>query len=99
VKIDITKRAQGQIDRIEAWWHANRDKAPELFADELERAKEFLRTTPKLAKVYAIRGSREIRWLVLPKTKVMLHFWVDEKADVVHVVSAWGGKRGSGPKL
>jgi plasmid stabilization system protein ParE len=99
VRLLITKPAERQLERIEAWWHANRDKAPELFETELERAKEFLRTTPKLAKVHAIRGSREIRWLLLPKTRVKLYFWVNEKAGFVRIVSAWGGKRGSGPKL
>jgi plasmid stabilization system protein ParE len=99
VKIVITRRAQQQLARIETWWYANRDKAPERFEDELERAKEFLRGTPKLARLHAMRGSREIRWLVLPKTKVKLYFWVNDKADAVNILSAWGGKRGSGPKI
>jgi hypothetical protein len=49
--------------------------------------------------VHAIRGSREIRWLLLPKAKVKLYFWVNEKAGFVRIVSAWGGKRGSDPTL
>jgi hypothetical protein len=30
---------------------------------------------------------------------VKLYFWVDEKRETVHVVSAWGARRGRGPKL
>jgi len=49
--------------------------------------------------VHAVRGSRVIRSVVLPRTKVKLYFWVDEKAGVVNIVSAWGGKRGKDPAL
>jgi len=99
VRIVITKRAQAQLDRIEAWWYAHRDKAPERLEGELEEAMKFLQETPALATIYVVRGRRTIRWVLLPKTKVKLYFWVDEKADVVHVLSAWGGKRGKQPKL
>jgi hypothetical protein len=98
-QIVIAKRAQQQIDRIEVWWRAHRDKAPELFQNELAQAKEFLRATPNLARVCVVRDSRVIRWLLLPKTKAKLYFWVDEKTAIVHIVSAWGGQRGREPKL
>ncbi|MBK8995576.1 MAG: type II toxin-antitoxin system RelE/ParE family toxin [Myxococcales bacterium] len=99
MRIVLSKRAQAQLDRIDAWWHTHRDKAPERFEEELEQAKRFLQATPALATIYLVRGGRTIRWVLLPKTKVKLYFWVDEKADVVHVLSAWGGKRGRQPKL
>jgi len=99
VKIVIARRAQLQLDRIERWWRAHRDKAPELFADELSEAKEFLRSTPHLAKVHVERDGRVVRWLLLLKTKAKLYFWVDEKKNVVNIVAAWGGQRGSEPKL
>jgi plasmid stabilization system protein ParE len=99
VKLLVTKPAARQLERIEAWWRANREKAPELFEEELGRAKEFLRSTPRLAKVHVIRGGREIRWLMLPRSKVKLYFWVNEKAGFVRIVSVWGGMRGRGPGL
>jgi plasmid stabilization system protein ParE len=99
LRVVITKRAQNQLDRIEAWWHRKRDKAPTLFEDELEEAKGFLSSTPNLARVHAARSKRLIRCTVMPKTKVKLYFWVDESAGVVNILSAWGGKRGREPKL
>lgn len=99
MKIVITKRARRQLDRIEAWWHEHRDKAPERFEDELEQATEFLKHTPTLAKVYVTRRSRVIRWVLLPKTKVKLYFWHDEAAAAVNILTAWGGQRGREPKL
>jgi hypothetical protein len=99
VKVEASDRAHAQIERIDRWWRSQRDKAPELFKQELAKAEKFLAVTPHLATVYFERRDRVIRWVILPKTKVKLYVWIDEKADVVHVVSAWSGKRGSGPKL
>ena len=98
MKIDIATRARREIERIDAWWRANRDHQ-ELFKQELAEAEEFLEHTPELASVYVIRSKRKVRWLLLRKTEVKLYFWVDEKRAVVHIVSAWGGRRGRGPKL
>lgn len=99
MRVVISKRAQAQLDRIDAWWYGHRDKAPERFEDELEEAKKFPEKTPALSSVFVVRGRRTIRWVLLPKTKVKLYFWVDERADIVHVLSAWGGKRGRPPQL
>ena len=76
MRVVISKRAQAQLDRIDAWWYGHRDKAPERFEDELEEAKKFLEKTPALASVFVVRGRRTIRWVLLPKTKVKLYFWV-----------------------
>jgi hypothetical protein len=98
VKLDIAGRAWREIERIDAWWRANRD-SQELFKDELANAEEFLANTPELAAVYVVRGRRKVRWLLLPKTAVKLYFWVDAKHSTVHVISAWGARRKRGPKL
>jgi hypothetical protein len=98
VKLDIAGRARREIERIDVWWRANRDHQ-DLFKEELANAEEFLANTPELAAVYVVRGRRKVRWLLLPKTDVKLYFWVDKKHEIVHVVSAWGARRGRGPKL
>ena len=36
VKLRVGRRAEKQVERMEAWWVANRPKAPTLFTDELE---------------------------------------------------------------
>ena len=99
MRVNVSKRARRQIERIGAWWRQHRNKAPNLFKEELADAETFLSNTPHFARVYVTRGTRTIRWLLLPKTSVKLYFWVDEKAATVHVVTAWGGRRGREPKL
>lgn len=99
MKVEFTAPARRQVERIDTWWRANRDKAPDLFKHELSQAEEFLRTAPHLAKQYVTRGSRTIRYVVMSKTKVKLYFWVNEAAGVVRIVSAWGGKRGAEPNI
>jgi len=99
VKIRIAGPAQADLDYIETWWRAHRDKAPARFEEELEKAKELLRHTPRFGIVHAEQDGHIIRRIVLKKTKVKLFYWVEEDAGVVHIIAAWGGKRGSDPKL
>lgn len=99
MRINVSKRARRQVLRIDAWWREHRDKAPNLFKEELAEAELFLSNTPHFARIYLTRGTRTIRWVLLPKTSVKLYFWVDEKAATVNVISAWGGERGREPKL
>lgn len=99
MKVNASKRARRQIESIDAWWRQHRDKAPDLFKEELAEAEAFLSNTPQFARVYVKRGPRTIRWLLLPKTAVKLYFWVEENAATVHVIAAWGGRRGHEPKL
>ncbi|HET9954214.1 MAG TPA: hypothetical protein VFQ61_06910 [Polyangiaceae bacterium] len=98
MKIVVTVRARREIERIDAWWRANRDHQ-DLFKEELAEAEDFLASTPELARVYVIRGKRKVRWLLLRKTEVKLYFWLDEQHAVVRIVSAWGGRRGHTPKV
>ena len=99
MKVEIGGRARRQVERFDAWWRKNRDKAPELFEQELAKAEEFLATTPHLARQYVVRRGRLIRWLLLPKTKVKLYFWMDEESATVNVISVWGSQRGREPRL
>lgn len=99
MKLRIAGPAQAQLDYIEAWWRAHRDKAPARFEVELEEAKELLQHTPHLGMVHAKHDGRFIRRIMLRKTKVKLFYWVEEGAEVVHIIAAWGGKRGRDPKL
>jgi hypothetical protein len=99
VRVEIVRRAELQVERLDKRWRARRDKAPELFKQELADARLLLSTTPHFGAQHVRRGERLIRRIVLPKTKVKLFYWVDEKADTVWVIAAWGGQRGRDPKL
>jgi hypothetical protein len=46
VRVEVTKRAQREVNRLGRWWLENRDKAPELFEEELSAAYFRIATDP-----------------------------------------------------
>ena len=81
---------------IDAWWRENRDKASDLFTDELEHALDNLSSMPSLGVVYQ-PGNPAVRRLLLQRTQYCVYFI--EERDCVYVLTVWSGLRGRGPKL
>jgi len=46
VRVELSDEADAQVAEIDAWWRENRLAAPDLFADELERALDDLARMP-----------------------------------------------------
>lgn len=88
-----TPRADLQILEIDAWWRENRDKAPDLFEEELELAPALLADSPGIGK--RSPGHRGVRRLLLRSTR---NYYVEED-DRVLVLAVWGAVRGAGPDL
>ena len=98
MKVDISKRAQRDAERIDKWWRAHRD-ARELFAREFQEAIHFLETVADPGTPYPTKRRPRLRRLLLPKTKCHVYFEIFEHEDAVRVLSAWGGPRERAPKL
>ena len=71
MKVELSDEAEAQAAEIDAWWRANREKALELFTDELEKALDDLADTPTLGVVYR-PGDPTVRRLLLQKTHYYL---------------------------
>ena len=99
MNVFVLKRAAGFIERTEAWWKANRDKAPDVFRVELRDALKMLSASPKAGAVYRQTKTKTYRRWLLPKSQQHIYYVVDERRDrlVVHVV--WGAARGRPPAL
>jgi plasmid stabilization system protein ParE len=95
VKVELSAEARAQVDRIDAWWRANRQAAPNLFMEELEDALRALADTPAMGVHYAPRPS--VRRLLLKRTHY--HLYVIGEAAKVYVVAIWSAYRGRGPRL
>ena len=91
-----TPKADAQILEIDAWWRDNRDRAPDLFEQELSLAFRMLSTEPGVGKRYPHPGA-EVRRLLLRSTRN--HVYYVEQDDRVVVVAVWGAIKGSGPDL
>jgi plasmid stabilization system protein ParE len=99
VKVSFTPRARRRAITLATWWRKNRPAAPDLFDQELERAKLKLLSQPNLGQLYETVRERVIRRLLLPKTEQHVYYSVDDAAHLVIVHTIWGARRGRGPKL
>jgi plasmid stabilization system protein ParE len=98
MRLEVAKRAQREAKRLGRWWLENRDKAPELFEQELAAAYELILRDPALGQTYLVSRGRRIQRVLMPGTKN--HVYYHRKSEeVVRVVSIWGAVRGRGPKL
>ncbi len=96
MKVELSDEADAQVAEIDAWWRRNREKAPGLFTDELDKALDDLGSTPSLGVVYR-PGDPAVRRLLLQRTHHHLYFV--EQTDRIPVVAVWSCFRGRGPKL
>ena len=94
--IRTTPQADLQILEIDAWWRENREKAPDLFAQELELALRTIGSAPTAGKLYP-HPDAEVRRIVMRATRH--HVYYIERGDHLLVVAVWGAVKGSGPDL
>lgn len=99
MKLQFTQRALNEVERGKRSWLARRDKNPELFESELAEAFENIKAVPALGSPTDIvsRG-RLVRRVEMRKTKYQVYYR-EESAELVYILSVWGGQRGSKPKL
>jgi len=91
-----TPEADRHIEAIDAWWRANRDKAPDLFEEELALAIRMLADAPGVGRRYP-HFARGVRRVLLRSTRN--HVYYVEQEDRVLVVAVWGAVKGAGPDL
>ena len=95
MRVELSDEAQHQVSGIDTWWRENREKAPNLFAEELEAALGLLESVPSLGATYD--ESKGVRRVLLKKTGY--HVYFVQRADVLTVVAVWAGRRKHGPPL
>jgi plasmid stabilization system protein ParE len=96
VKIRFSARAQREAKRISDWWVENRRHAPALFVEELERALELIRHTPRLGTTYESPYG-VVRRVLLPRTRYHVYYTRDQ-AEIV-LISVWAAQRKRGPVI
>jgi plasmid stabilization system protein ParE len=75
----------------------HRDKAPFLFAQELEAAFTALSNTPKVGRRWPHATELGVRRYLLATTRY--HLYHREEENEVMILAVWGGPRGTGPDL
>jgi hypothetical protein len=98
VKVEISKRARRASDRIEARWAKHADD-PKVYARELLEGIGHLETVSNPGTPWPTEKRPRLRRLLLPKSKCHLYFEINEREQVVKLLSVWDGRRGRGPSL
>ncbi len=76
--IRYSEKAGNHIRELDAWWRENRDKAPRLFREELQRTVELLADNPQLGRPYKHR-IKNVRIQRIRKTPYGIYY-VERKA-------------------
>lgn len=97
--VRIVSSAARAIVEAAEWWGANRPKAPEAFAVELERTLQLLASQPSIgaeARNVKLAGVRRIH---LPRVHYHLYYRVISEPMTVEILALWHTKRGASPDL
>ena len=100
MKVELSDRAHGEMQRINASWASWRKQAdfPELFLDELLETVELIETTGVLGAPYNVKAKHRVTRLLMEKSEY--HVYLVRRSDeLVVVVSIWSARRRRGPKL
>lgn len=100
MKVRFTPEALLAVREKRAWWLQHRDKAPELFVQELAIVVGKLRDgTDSERQQFAARGGHIIWRILMPKTRNHVYYRVDESAGRVDVLLVWNAVGGGKPEL
>ena len=97
--VEVSDGAAGQIRVAEAWWRANRPKAPNAIREELERASVLIAVQPDIgasAREVALEGVRRIH---LRRIRYYLYYRVNETPKRIEILGFWHSSRGDAPPV
>lgn len=95
--IIIMPNAHRQILEVSDWWRRNRQTAPRLFEEELDRALLRLARYPSLGTRSRWPRLLDVRRLLVRRVKYVVFYRLRPKARRIEVLAVWHARRGSGP--
>jgi len=97
VKVRVSKRAQGQIERAAQWWDEHRDLAPQAFDEDIAKAFLLLATEPLIGAPFPFPSARGVRRVYLARIRYHLYYRIRRRT--VEIIAFWHTSRGTGPSL
>ena len=98
MKVELSKRAQRAVTRIDARWRKHADH-PELFLEEMLEVVEHLETVSNPGTPCPTKRRPQLKRMLLEKTKCHLYFVSDEGKQRIDVLHVWDGRRERLPTL
>lgn len=93
--VHIVESASQAIIEAAEWWKANRPKAPDAFAIELDRAFQLLSSQPLIGSRARNVKLAGVRRLHLPRVHYHLYYRVTSNPDAVEILALWHTSRGA----
>lgn len=97
--VRITATAARSIAEAGNWWVSNRPKAPEAFAEELERSFELIASQPSVGARAISAKLSGVRRVHLARIHYHLYYRVAGTPLAIEVLALWHTSRGSTPGL
>ena len=97
--VEVSAGAAGQIREAEAWWRANRHKAPNAIREELERASALVAAQPDIGSRARNVKLAGVRRILLARIRYHLYYRVSEAPHQIEVLGFWHASRGSHPPI
>lgn len=95
----VTVTADRQMTEALKWWSANREKAPHLLNEEIDRAIATITSQPDAGLRAPSRKYPRLRRIVLRKTCRHLYYFLDEANDRIEIVGFWNATSKSRPSF
>jgi plasmid stabilization system protein ParE len=92
-----TRRAAGEVERIDAYWRENRPESPDLFLADLLRTLALVAIAPRIGIAARDERIAGVRRVLLQRTGHHLYYRIHD--DMIQVLAVWHGARGVGPEL
>jgi plasmid stabilization system protein ParE len=97
LRLRITDRAAGEIERADAWWRENRRAVPGALREDLKAVFKLLLQQPGVGIKLRSAGLTGTRRLHLERIRYFVYYRVKSRELVV--LSVWHSSRGRGPRV
>lgn len=97
-RVELSPEALKHAQAIRAWWIKNRTAAPNLFVDELGAAIRKLGIAPHAGARYGAEDLREMRRMLMMRTRHHVYYTVDDDEQLVRIHAIWHTSRRQGPR-
>ena len=97
LRVRITARAAGEIERADAWWRENRLAVPGALREDLKAAFKLLLQQPGVGIKVASARLTGTRRLHLERIRYFVYYRV--KSEELVILCVWHSSRGRGPRV
>jgi len=98
-QLRIAPAAESQIRDAARWWLSNRPKAPDAFAEDLEKAFGLISALPGAGEAVQHPRVNGLRRLLMGRVRYYLYYQATDESETVEILALWHTSRRGSPAL